>query len=180
MAVTVEITRAEGTPVTLALAKQHLNLEADFVEQDDLIQVYVDAAGNAAENYVGHALFEDRAYFRCDFADFEFEAWADAAPVSVEYIPSGAEDYTALPAENYAFRKIGASTCAIAFKGTLPEVLVDSETAVKVTISTTCPAAVKNGILLMVGDAFERREDRNLVGNNSAALNLMRPYKKHF
>ncbi len=175
-----EIIPITETPVTLERAKKHLQLESDFTDDDELIQGCIDGAVSDREGYLDRELYEQRVYYPSAFCGFDMEAWADAS-ATVEYaVPNEDEgvDYETLPSENYIFRKLGASTCRIDFRGELP-VLPSVARPVRITVNTTCPKAVVAAILLVIGDLYERREDRGGVGNNSAANNLCRNFRKY-
>lgn len=167
-----EIIPMTGTPVTLERAKQHLHIEPDYDEEDDIIQGCIDGAVSDREAYLGRPMYEERVYYPETFTGFEFEAWADAS-ATVQY--SDGFDYVDLPAENFTFRKVGGSTCKIEFKGTLPELPAVTH-PIKVNVTSTCPKAVISATLLVIGDLYERREDR--PGSNERANDLCRPFKK--
>ena len=51
--VTITPGTEETVVVTLEQAKKHLRVDADFVEEDDLIQLYIDASITMSENFIG-------------------------------------------------------------------------------------------------------------------------------
>jgi uncharacterized phiE125 gp8 family phage protein len=183
MTTDVIITIPEGTTpvVTLAKAKKHLRLDASFEEEDDLIETYIEAATQAAENYIGgHILAKDMVIKASAFeSPFVFEAFPVKSITSVTYFEEGHEDEKNLSDENYSLTATNSKNPVIRFKNELPT-LQRRFDAVTITISIgmeTVAKPVVSAILLMIADLYERREDRVEV-YSSAAINLLRPYKK--
>ncbi|MCO6149062.1 head-tail connector protein [Flavobacterium sp. NRK1] len=179
MVTSSENSAVTGAAVTLELAKQHLNIEADFTHDDVLIQSYIQAATEEAEGYCGRYLFRQRVYELDGFDVVSVECFAVASVVSVQYL-SGETDYTDLPADNYQLDKTDNSTVCITFKGDLPALDYPGDAAVVVTLATACPDTVKSAILLRIGDLYMRREDRGTGTADTAWLSLMRPYRSKF
>ena len=176
-------TDSNAPVITLEQAKANLNLEADFTEDDALIEGYIEAAQSECVAYIcrplGYALVLD-----CNnFDGFEVEALDVAALGTVQYLPEGETEYADLPAENVKFQKrYGGNVYQVSFKATdahpLP-VLAVSDAAVRLTVNVTCPASVRQGMLLRITDFYEKREDRGEIGNNSASRSLWRPFRQY-
>lgn len=58
-------------PVSLALAKQHMRVDASFTDDDSIIAIYVQAAREAAEDAMHRAIFNQTWEFSLD----EFPIW---------------------------------------------------------------------------------------------------------
>lgn len=177
---TMEIIPVTVAPVSLALAKKHLNVDADFTDDDEIIQMYIDGACDEAVSVMGRPLAENRVYPRTGFVLFDFTAYAKASVTSVKYafINEDSEiEYATLPVEDYLVRPLNNYTAEISFKGTLPVLPSGVENPVIINVSTECPANVINGILLKVGKAYERREDTTYNVTDTAALNAWRAYR---
>lgn len=172
------ITDLPTVPVTLALAKAHLNIEADFVLDDVLIGVYIAGAVAEAKGSAGHALYQTRVWSLDNFDQVcHGAAFADAVIDKIEVMDSEGA-YSDLPEANYWARKVDNYRMELNFIGDdLPE-LPENDAAVKVTITTTCPDDVISGILLRIGDMYLRREDRSTGDASTAVQNLWRPYRK--
>lgn len=52
--------------IDLALAKRHLRLDVDFVEEDEIIGLYLAAAQDAAEQFLGRKLYAEGAALPAD------------------------------------------------------------------------------------------------------------------
>ncbi|KQS45917.1 hypothetical protein ASG38_15010 [Flavobacterium sp. Leaf359] len=169
--------------VTLAQAKKHLKVDADFTEEDDLIETYIGSAQANAEGYIGKAVGSQRLVIVIPgFESVIFAASLNDTVEKVEYYPDGDDSMETLSEESYSLRKHGLEAQELKFRDPLPALSVRDD-AVKVTIkrgfsASDCPKPIKQAIHLMVGDSYERREDRGEIGYNSASASLMRQYRK--
>jgi len=176
-----EIIPATGTPVTLAMAKKQVNLDADFDDDNDLLQMYIDGAVGAVESYTERNLYETRVYSRDGFTACELTAWADASIEKIEYAALDEFEvpgYVILEAENYDYIKVSNTYGALRFKGELPTVPEGITPAVKITLNTVCPAQVKNAILWHVGFSYAKRDGIFTDGEMVPFYNALRPYRK--
>jgi uncharacterized phiE125 gp8 family phage protein len=179
----IQISAGETTTVvTLEKAKKHLRIEADFTDEDDLIQDYIDAAVTQAENYIGGHITDKNIVIKMTGFDnpLVFEAFPIKAVTSVKYFEQGTEVEQTMDAANYTLTAETSKRFAIRFKGDLPTVQ-DRFDAVTVTINVgmvTIDKPIAQAVLLMVADMFERREDRTET-ITSASTSLLRPYKKY-
>jgi Phage gp6-like head-tail connector protein len=179
-AMAFEIIHATGTPVTLEMAKKQVNLDADFDEDNDLLQMYIDGAVGAAESYIERNLYETRVYSGDGFNACELTAWADASIEKIEYATVDEFDmpgYAVLDAANYDYVKVTNTYGALRYKGTLPE-FTPGDAAVKVTVNSVCPAQVKNAILWHVGYSYAKRDGIFTDGEMVPFYNALRPYRK--
>lgn len=169
--------------VPLAQAKKHLKVDADFTEEDDLIETYIGSAQANAEGYMGKAVGSQKLVIVLPgFEAVIFAASLNDSVDKVEYYPEGGDSMETLSDTSYTLRKHGLEAQELKFREPLP-VLPVRDDAVKVTIRrgfsvSDCPKPIRQAILLMVGDSYERREDRGEIGYNSASASLMRQYRK--
>lgn len=179
--VKAEVKEKEGVVLLdLKLVKKHLRIEEDYVDDDDLIELYVASALTVAENYTSRKFVKGQLEILQDStADITIENVSMNDVVQkVEVVEEGV-DSIVLPASAYSkVSRLNSEIYVIKFKDV---VLTDGQ-QIRVVIdygyeAKTLPKAIKSAMLLSVGEAFEKREDR-AQGNNSAVNNLLRPYKK--
>lgn len=170
--------------VSLEKAKKHLRLEPDFQDEDDLIESYISAAIEASENFIGGHILEKEMTMKMN--SFEsplvFEAFPLQSVSSVKYYSLGSEELTVLPQETYSLTAAGPKVFSIHFKNDSPQI-ANRFDAVIVTVIVgyavgKTPKPIQQAILLQLSDMYERREDRTEV-IATAAMSLMRPYKKY-
>ena len=177
-----------GTPlvdvITLELAKQQLKIESDFTEEDTLIQGYIAAAIEVVENYLGRAIHPRTFTMELDKFDAEIEfakCWETDAIQELVYYSTGETTTTVLDPTVYVLRNSSTINCKLLkFKTITPTDVRDD--AVKITITQgltveTIPAPLKQAMLLILSDMYEKRDDRE-IGVNSSANALMRPYRR--
>lgn len=179
-------------PVTTAEAKSHLRV--DISDDDTLIGSLVTAAREYCEIYTGRS-FAVRTY-RADMAGFADDIWLPFGPVinieSVKYYDTASPSVQQTwAATNYHLfyntleRQSGVSFPSV---GTRPDAVQITYRAGYVTNASpeveNIPQAVKQAILLMVGDLYENREARvlypgQILANDTykALLNAYRIYR---
>ncbi|MDM1408059.1 head-tail connector protein [Myroides sp. DF42-4-2] len=165
--------------VKLELAKKHLRLDVDNDDENMLIEVAIASAITQAENYTERVLKKGIIEFLTHNAEsivIERSSLNDEVQ-KVEVLEEGVGSVL-LPASAYSQTKRGPEIYEVSFK----DVVLDPGQQLKVTIelgfdSETLPKDILSAMLLMIGDAYEKREDRN-QGNNTAVNNLLRPYRK--
>lgn len=178
----IQITPGTATVVvTLGKAKKHLRVDSDFVDEDELIQDYIDSAVTQAENYIGGHISDKNIIIKMTGFDnpLVFEAFPVKSVTSVKYFAEGEATEQTMAPELYSLNTESAKRFAIRFKETLPTVQ-DRFDAVTVTINVgmaTIDKPIAQAVLLMIADMYERREDRGEV-NSTAAMSLLRAYKK--
>lgn len=180
--ITSEIIPVENNQViSLDIAKKHLKIESDYDEDDSLIELQISAAQKVAENYMQRAVGRQNLVMTMSvFQSVIFEGSSNDLVGKVEYYAPDSDVLTELDPAEYSLKKSGLINFEISFK-TTPQV-DDRDDAVVITINQgyaadDCPADIKAAMLLMIGDMYERREDRE-QGSNPASVNLMRPYRK--
>jgi len=168
--------------ITLEQAKKQLRVEEEFVEEDDLIQGYIDAALLVVENYINGDIQEKQLVIHLDkFQEsLVFEAYPIQQIESVEYYQN--EEKETLSLDSYYTSAQNLKQTKLVFKEQ-PNT-DDREDAVIITVSIgysdagEVPAPLKQAMLLQISDMYERRENRlDVVA--TAAQALMRPYRKY-
>jgi uncharacterized phiE125 gp8 family phage protein len=169
--------------LTLVQAKKQLRIEADFTDEDDLIQSYIDAAVEVSEKFIGGHILPKIMTIKADsFTNpLVFEAFPLKEVTSVKYFPAdGSAEATMDPGE-YALTKDSEKVFRLRFKNTLPETAVQYDAvtySIKVGM-TVIPKPIIQAIKLQLADMYERREDRAEI-MTTAADRLLRPYKKYY
>lgn len=173
--------------VTLAKAKKHLRVDADFTDEDDLIQDYIASAQIVCQNYIDRAIVSRDFVMEADsFDDIEFAAnWDNDEVLSIEFYPPGETEKIALDPEFYKLRKSNTVGHWLLKFNNAPAV-DNRDDAVVVTIKqgwvrandlTTVPKPIVSAILLVLTDFYEKRENRQ-EGTTTQANSLLRPYRK--
>lgn len=183
MVTNVSTTPTEYTEViSFVKVKKHLRVDADFQDEDEVIESYIDAAIAMAENFIGGHILEKSIKIELDAFDapFVFEAFPVKEITSVTYYEANEEDEKTLEASEYSLTSETFKRFILRFKNTLPTTQKRDD-AVSITVKVgmdTIPKPIVQAVLLMVADMFERREDRvETISTTSAAL--LRPYKKY-
>jgi uncharacterized phiE125 gp8 family phage protein len=168
--------------IPLAKAKKQLKLEVGFVEEDELIQDYIDASIGYSENYTGGHILEKIMVLKLDRFDnpFVFEVFPIQSIDSIKYFPKDGSGEITMPTNNYNLTSVNPKVSKISFK-TIPEA---EERYDAVTISVKVgfengkiPKPIISALLLKIADLYERREDRTEVAL-TVGDGLLRPYKK--
>lgn len=173
--------------VTLAKAKKQLRLETSFTEEDTLITDYIDAATEAAQDYLNKKLYKGVLTFECTgFTNpFLFSQSDDNDTVaSVKYYAKDGDGtmLSTVVDTTYKLRKSSSIGCKeIKFTEDAPA-LETRDDAVIIKINqgfavADLPKPIYQAIMLMVTSMYEKREDIGEIGNNQASRNLMRPYR---
>jgi uncharacterized phiE125 gp8 family phage protein len=182
MVTNVSYTITETIIVTLAQAKKQLRLETDFIEEDDLIQSYIDTAIANCENFTGSAIVAKDMIIEMDCFDnpLIFEAFPLQSVDSVSYFPEDGGEEITMPSTDYKLTQQSDKHFVLRFLKELPAIEKNFD-AVTVTIKlgyVTTPKPVVQAILLQLADMYERREDRTETITTASAA-LLRPYKKY-
>jgi len=170
----------QGEAVSLDLAKKHLNIEADYHDDDELIQGYIASAVDFVEGYTGRPLIFETVYNSVGFKEFCFSAIAKYEGTTIQYIgvnDVGESEVLDLPIENYQIDNTRSlSDFIIGYQSPLPVLFPDIENVI-VKVRSGCPAALKHAVLLKVGEAYAFRENRPVNGVNNSVYNLCRNYR---
>lgn len=174
-------------PVSLPDCKQHLRV--DYDDEDGLIELYLQAAVShldGAEGWLGRSIVAQT--WSQQFDRFARSLRLDLAPVSsivsVTYVDGVGVEQT-----------VAGNAYSLINKTSAPEVRFDPEfnfpivssdrPALTVTFlsgygtDADVPAALKVGILLMVGDMYQEREAK-IAGSlieNTAVCRLLNPFR---
>ncbi|MFM9400788.1 head-tail connector protein [Myroides odoratimimus] len=173
------IVNSEVELVGLNLAKKHLKLEVENDEENELIEVAIASAISSVENYTGRIIRE--GYFKIDVKgteSFIVERLSLNDSIKEIQIVEKGREISLLPLSSGIQSKRGLEHYEISFK----DVVLSPKQSLRVTIdigfnSKTLPASIKSAMLLLIGEAYEKREDR-IQGGNTAVNNLLRPYRK--
>lgn len=165
--------------VSLKLAKKHLKLDADYNEEDELIEVAIASAISQAENYTERKFIKSTLLIKVHKAEsFIVERSSLNDTVQKVVVVEEGVDSIPLPSTSFSQTKRGPEHYEVSFK----DVELQPGQSLEVSVAVgydfkTLPKSILSALLLMVGDAFEKREDRN-QGSNTAVNNLLRPYRK--
>lgn len=179
---------ATASILTLAQAKDQLNIEQDFTVHDDLIKDQIDTAQESCQLYINRSIAERNLVLEMDsFATaVTFERnYENDIITKIEYYAAGETTLTELDASKYKLRKSNTVECfdIIFLVDALAIETAKRDDAVIITIAQgftaeSCPKSIIQAMKLKISDYYERREDRE-VGNNSAGNNLLRPLRKY-
>lgn len=174
--------------ISLEKAKQHLRVDADFADEDDLIEDYVKVATAAAQDYMSRSIFQRDFILEADsFNEIEFSAnGSDDEVTKIEYYPFGETEKQELPATAYKIRK-GTTVDTWLLKFLEKPQLAKRDDAVIITVKqgwvadaqtvSKVPMPIIQAVLLLLTQFYEIRENRGEV-NATAAHALLRPYRK--
>lgn len=165
--------------LSLSVVKKHVRLEEEYTDEDELILVYMASAISIAENYIERKLNKGQAVFpdlKGGLIGFERMSVNDV--VSKVEVVKLEGDANVIETASYSQTKFRGEYYDLK----LDNVILGPGESFTVTVdygfgSGNLPGDIKSALLLLVGDLFEKREDRN-VGDNSVVKNLLRPYRK--
>jgi len=173
-----EITPLPGFQlITLAEAKQHLRIEADYTYDDEILQTYIQGAISVTESYVNRGRLSNATLVvtQTDAVPVWITDWRLNSLTSVKIKYDGDADFTDLPSENFskAYNPCG-DFYGIEFKNI--DVLGLDE--LRTEFALTVPASIKNACLLTLADFYEYREDRGDIYNRRAQT-LLRDWRNY-
>lgn len=171
--------------ITLVEAKAQLKLESDYTFEDDLIEMYINAAIINCENYTGTSLNEAKFLVKTT-SQFQNCLKLTVSPVntidSIKY-KDEAGDAQTLDAEKYELRPVDKFQSEIYFNDfeNLPTV---TEGTIEIAITTgytptTIPLPIKQAAMLTIGSFYENRQD-SVEDLPKASTNLLRPYRFYY
>lgn len=190
------VTAPDGEPVDLETVKRHLKIE-DLDTEDDLIQeVYIPSARSEAEIYLQRALLPQTLTLTLDRFPRAGPIEVPRPPLisitSIQYVDENevtqtwsSSEYVAdtLRAPGIVYPKYGYSyPSTLAYPNSVT-ITYQAGYADRASI----PADIKRGILLLLSDAYELREntlvlassERLAVENSPRAAALLFPYRCH-
>ena len=166
----VRVTEPTVEPVSVAEAKQHLRIDADFTDDDLYVASLITAARHYVENYVDRTLLRTQLRMKLDY----FPVWdlplprppVMADPVIVQYVPSDSSLGYALTSYTN-FRTDRDATPAVIrpqWNGTWPTVrgaendVVISWWAGYGTTGADVPVPARHAMLLILSHWYRTRE----------------------
>ncbi len=174
-----EIIKEEtGDIIALDLVKKHLRIEPDYTDDDDLVKLYIESAIEQVVDFTERPLALQTTVYTTDkFQDFVFERKAlNDVIEKIEYRATAEGESSVLPGTSYSVTQQGTETFKVSFK--------EKPEAVKVQIfikqgytATDLPKVIKQAILLLVTEAYDRRDNTAAV-INSKAKSLIKSYRK--
>jgi len=180
----INFTAADHTIVSLAKAKKQLRIEGSFIDEDDLIESYIESAVIASENFIGGHIQQKDMVITMDYFDSptEFEAFPLQTITTVKYYPADGTEEVIMPDTLYKLTKLNDKVFSLRFTTEAPAI-ADRFDAVTITLVVghmvdKTPKPIQQAILLQLADMYERREDRTEV-YSTTAMSLLRPYKKY-
>jgi uncharacterized phiE125 gp8 family phage protein len=176
------VTDGEKVVLTLAQAKKQLRIEESFIDEDELIQSFIDAAVEMSEKFIGGHILPKVMTIKADsFCNpLVFEAFPLKEITSIKYFPANGDAQVILDSAEYFLTKESDKVFRLRFKNETPgtEIRYDAVTyEIKVGMETI-PKPIVQAIKLQVADMYERREDRSEL-ITTVAGSILRPYKKY-
>lgn len=175
------ITNSANSIITKTTAKLQLRIEDSYTAEDDLLDIYIQAAIEAAENYINGAIQAKTLVLKLDTMPTSLVIGTHPVRsiTSITYYDTDNNSQT-LATADYYLKAAGDKESTIIFDETYNT--YERSDAVTVTLAVgyaseaTVPTAVKQALLLLISDMYERREDRSqIIGTTSE--NLLRPYR---
>ena len=163
-----------GDLVSLSLVKKNLRVEDDFNEEDDLIELYVDGAYDQVEKFIERPIRLQTTVFTLNAGEYlnvEKEGENDCIS-KVEYQPENESEYVEAPDSTYD---------VIEDRNSL-SIVCKQNVSYRVSITSgydegTLPSAIKQAILLLVVESYDRRENAPAYVNTKAK-SILNPYRK--
>ena len=186
MAFVVELEYDSPDVISLPRVRKQLQLEDDFVEDDELLRDYIDAAIVEAENYINSEITEKKYQITGkSIADvLTFKRQKITKIDSFEY-RNESGDVVQISSDDYSLQNADNFANEIVFNDgfVLPSVKENTVNAVtlKVTVgypSGKVPKAIQKALLLMVTDSYENRTD-TVKEKVTASENALHPYKRY-
>lgn len=157
--------------ISLEFAKEHLKIESDFTEEDDLISSYIDMAIDSAAAFINADIYEAKIEYKASSFDAvcamdKFKVYPVNAVESVKYIDENGgvqtvdtADYQLLPLDKYS------SKLEFVPDYNYPATKQNTFNAVQVVLllgytAEKLPKPIKSAILLILGWMYENRTDK--------------------
>lgn len=187
MAQLVEVTHTAPTIITLAKAKKQLRFDdadANHIE-DDLIQVYIDAAVSYAENYTGQEITEKKYKINGkSFTDaLTFSTQKIQSIDSIKYLDKNG-DLQTIAADNYQLKTVDKYENTLEFTEDfiMPTVQEYKFNAVQIELTVgyaanKVPKSMMVALLMLVSHYYENRQDA-VKEKCTAAEDMLHKYKR--
>lgn len=166
--------------VSMELVKKHLRLDVDYDEEDMLLDVAIASAISQVENYIERKIQKQTTVvYTQSKKSFIVERGGVIDVVEKVEIQEEGVESVVLP--ETAFKQIprGPETYEVVLVD-VPDLVGEQQYVIFIDQGcdeNTLPGPIVSAILLFIGDAYEKREDRGQYVN-TAAYNLLRPYRK--
>jgi|LakMenEpi03Aug12_release.lakeMendotaPanAssembly.Ray.scaffolds.fasta_scaffold170238_3 uncharacterized phiE125 gp8 family phage protein len=152
--------------LSLETAKLHLRMDHD--DDDDIIEIYRDAAMRTAEHETGRMVADDELIFYCDRLPGSQENYEINIPVlpisSIDEIAYyDGNDWAVIPDTEYRSDLISEPS-RVRFVSTDFDIDEDTPMPIRITLtagysSSNVPQEFINGALLVLGSMYENRQD---------------------
>lgn len=177
----VEVVVNEVELVSLDLAKKHLRIDPKDKLEDELIEIAIASAISQVESFTERPLKSQNTIIEINrFQSLIIERGSLVDRVTKVEIREVGVDSIPLPEATFKTAKQNAEVYELSFTEKVPELLPNQKVFITIDqgyTDKTIPKPIVSAILLLVGDAFEKREDR-IQTINLATRNLLRPYRK--
>lgn len=165
--------------ISLIRAKEHLKI--DFDDENDLINIIIEAAIEACENYMGICIFPKTVVLK--MKEFAPSVAVNYSPIKKDTVAVSYKNTlgNSRPFDDYVFTEsFGQKPKFFHIGDSFPD-LENKYDAVQITYEAgiapgELPKAIEQAILLTISDFYEYRTDRAEI-HNTRAMSLMRPYK---
>lgn len=159
-------------PISLAEAKLQCRVLDGVLDDDALLNIYIAAARQEAEQKTGRALLTQTIteYFPSWSGCYELAVWPVQSVSSVAYIADGGSTYTPLTVDTHYYTDLIAAPAEVHHPGgfTYPA-LSQRPNPVRITYiagntqASDVPPTIRQGMLLLIAAAYEHREDAEIV-----------------
>lgn len=170
------------TIVSLEMAKKQCRLETTDFEEDEMLQQYIDAAIEVAENYTNSHISEKKTEFVSDdFVNgYKFKITPIQKIEKITYTDTENQVQT-LPLEAYKLEKTDEYQYQITFDlELLPKTVKNVKMLVKTGYEVNkTPKAIIQAVLLLVSSFYEKRED-TVEKLPKASQSLLSKYQFHY
>ena len=159
-------------PISLAQAKLQCRVLDGVLDDDALLEIYIAAARQEAEQKTGRALLTQTIteYFPTWSAFYELALWPVQSVSSVAYIADGGTTYTALTADTHYFTDLISAPAQVQHpNGFTYPALSERPNPVRITYiagntqASDVPATIRQAMLLLIAAAYEHREDAEII-----------------
>lgn len=167
--------------VSLDLAKKHLRIDPNDTLEDEIIEIAIASAISQVENFTERPLKSQNTIIEIShFQSLIIERGSLVDRVTKVEIREADVDSILLPEATFKTTKQNAEVYELSFTEQVPALLPNQKVFITIDqgyTEKTIPKPIISAILLLIGDAFEKREDR-IQTINLATRNLLRPYRK--
>jgi len=153
-------------PLSIDEVKNHLVIENDFNDDDELIDIMIDTAVNYVENYTRRALLTQTITAKYDGFEpcFELERPILQSVISISYVDTAGDTQVVDSAEYTVDITSTPARILPSYGYSWPTTrnVVNAVTIVYVagyTAANLVPKQIRQALLLLIGDMYENREN---------------------